>query len=122
MRMTLAFALLALAPLDSSAQPAAPPAAPPPPAFAASNVSEKGARDMAANCASCHGTSGRIVPGSATAGLAGRGKDELAQMMMQFKAGQKPATVMHQIAKGYSDAEIAALAEYFSRQRQREAP
>jgi len=34
--------------------------------------------------------------------------------MAQFKSGQRPATIMHQIAKGYSDAEIAALAAYFS--------
>jgi cytochrome c553 len=35
--------------------------------------------------------------------------------MAQFKSGGRPATVMHQIAKGYSDAEIAAMAEHFSR-------
>ncbi|OYU99036.1 MAG: cytochrome C, partial [Burkholderiales bacterium PBB5] len=31
-----------------------------------------------------------------------------------FKAGQREATVMHQIAKGFSDAQIAQLAAYFS--------
>jgi sulfide dehydrogenase cytochrome subunit len=98
------------------AQQAAAPAAPPAPAFAASNLSAKGVRDMAANCSACHGTAGKAAQGSAVAGLAGRPKDELTQLMAQFKAGQKPATVMHQIAKGYSDGEIAALADHFSRQ------
>ena len=31
-------------------------------------------------------------------------------------AGERPATLMHQIAKGYGDDEIAALADYFSKQ------
>jgi len=36
--------------------------------------------------------------------------------MAQFKEGKRQATLMHQIAKGYTDAEIAALADYFSKQ------
>jgi len=96
------------------AQQAAPP--PPPPAFAAPNLSESGVRAMAANCAACHGTGGRASPGSSVPGLAGRGEAEIAQAMAQFKSGQRSATLMHQIAKGYSDAEIAAIAGYFSKQ------
>ena len=87
-----------------------------PPAFAAPNLSPKGVRAMAANCAACHGTEGRAVPGSPVAALAGKPRDEIVQSMAQFKSGTRPATVMHQIAKGYGDAEIAALAEYFSKQ------
>jgi cytochrome c553 len=36
--------------------------------------------------------------------------------LTQFKEGKKPATVMHQLAKGYSEQELAALADYFSNQ------
>jgi sulfide dehydrogenase cytochrome subunit len=36
--------------------------------------------------------------------------------MRAFKEGKREATLMHQIAKGYSDAEIAAIAAYFARQ------
>lgn len=97
----------------SAQQPAAAPA---PPAFASPNLSETGVRSMAANCAACHGTGGRSAPGSAVPGLAGRGRDEIVQAMAQFKSGQRPATLMHQIAKGYSDDEIAAMADYFARQ------
>jgi sulfide dehydrogenase cytochrome subunit len=50
------------------------------------------------------------------AALAARPRDEIVQSMAQFKSGAKPATIMHQIARGYSDAEVAALADYFSRQ------
>lgn len=112
LRAATAFACaLAGANLAAAQQPA-----PPAPAFAAPNLTPQGVQSMAANCAACHGTRGRPAQGATLSGLAGRPKDELVQMMGQFKAGQRPATIMHQIAKGYGDAEIAALAEYFSRQ------
>ncbi len=89
---------------------------PAPPAFAPSNLTAAGVRSLAANCAACHGTNGRPAAGSTLAGLAGKPKGELLTAMTQFKEGKKPATVMHQLTKGYSDAELAALAEHFSRQ------
>jgi cytochrome c553 len=90
--------------------------APPPPVFAAPNLGEKGVQAVAFNCAACHGTNGRAAPGSTVPGLAGRPAGEIVQLMTQFKEGKRPATLMHQIAKGYSEAEIAALADYFSKQ------
>lgn len=97
--------------LPAAAQQPAPPA----PAFAAPNLTEKGVRDMAANCAACHGTRGRAAEGSAVGPLAGRSREDLARAMAEFRAGTRPATVMHQIAKGYTEAEIAAMADYFSK-------
>jgi cytochrome c553 len=110
-RIVLAAGLAALAVVAQAQQPA-----PPPPAFAASNLTPLGVRALAANCAACHGTNGRPAPGSTLAGLAGKPKEELLTAMNQFKAGKKPATLMHQIAKGYTDAELEALADHFSRQ------
>jgi cytochrome c553 len=46
--------------------------------------------------------------------LAGKDKDELLQKMMDFKTGKKPATIMHQLSKGYSDEQLQQLAAYFS--------
>ena len=115
--LVLATGLAAVAFTALAQQPAPPaPAAPPPPAFAAPNLTESGVRSMAANCAACHGTGGHAVAGSPVASLAGKPRDEIVQSIAQFKDGKKPATLMHQIAKGYSEAEIAALAEYFSKQ------
>lgn len=94
----------------------APAAGPPPPAFAASNLTPSGIRSLAANCAACHGTNGHSV-GGAVAGLAGLDKDYFVNQMKLFKEGKREATLMHQIAKGYSDAEISALAGYFSTQK-----
>jgi cytochrome subunit of sulfide dehydrogenase len=89
---------------------------PAPPAFPAPDLSERGALALAASCAACHGTHGKPARGSLVGGLAGRSKEDLVQIMTQYKSGQRPATVMHQIAKGYTDAEIAAMADHFSKQ------
>ncbi len=71
-------------------------------------------RAIAANCAACHGTGGASQ--GAIPSLAGRKKDYIVEQMQAFKSGSREATVMHQIAKGYSDEQIAAAAEYFSQQ------
>ena len=72
------------------------------------------ARSLAATCAQCHGTDGRAVAGAAVPGLAGMPAPYLAEQMKAFKSGTRPASVMHQLAKGYSDAQIGALAAYFA--------
>jgi cytochrome c553 len=74
-------------------------------------------RSLAATCANCHGTNGKAVDGASVPGLAGLGKEYLAAQMQAFKAGTRTATVMHQIAKGYSDAQIQQLAAYFADQK-----
>jgi len=37
--------------------------------------------------------------------------------MQAYRGGQRPATVMDRIAKGFSDDEIKAIAAWFSAQR-----
>jgi len=71
---------------------------------------------LAATCANCHGTDGRAVEGSAVPGLAGMQASHISEQMKLFKSGGRPATVMHQIAKGYSDGQIEELAAYFAAQ------
>ena len=72
-------------------------------------------RSWAASCAGCHGTDGRALPGMVS--LAGADKDGLIKTMQDFKSGRRPATLMHQLAKGYSDEEIVAIAGYFAAQK-----
>ncbi len=72
---------------------------------------------LAATCANCHGTQGRAVDGAAVPGLAGMPAVYLVEQMKAFKAGTRPATVMHQLAKGYSDAQIEQIAAYFAAQK-----
>lgn len=71
-------------------------------------------RSLAATCANCHGTDGRGQPSTGVPGLAGLEAHYIQAQMAAFKSGARPATVMHQIAKGYSDAQIATLASYFA--------
>jgi cytochrome subunit of sulfide dehydrogenase len=71
-------------------------------------------RSWAAACAACHGTHGNPQVGDA---LAGRPREEIAQKLLDFKNGRRPATVMHQLAKGYSDEQIAAIAGWFAAQK-----
>jgi cytochrome subunit of sulfide dehydrogenase len=75
------------------------------------------ARDLAAACASCHGTEGASVQGMPY--LAGQSRAYVAERMREFKTGKRPSTVMQQIARGYTDEQIEALAAYFSAQKAR---
>lgn len=71
-------------------------------------------RSLAATCASCHGTEGNAVQGEALVRLAGLPKDYFVAQMLAFRDGTRPATVMHQITKGYSAEQIEAMATYFA--------
>ena len=72
---------------------------------------------LAATCANCHGTLGRAVEGAAVPGLAGMPAVYLVEQLKAFKAGTRPATVMHQLAKGFSEAQVEQLAAYFAAQK-----
>jgi len=74
------------------------------------------ARNLAAGCAICHGTGGHAVTKDLTT-LAGLPRDHIATQMRAFRDGKRPATVMHQIAKGYTDPQIEALAAWFATQK-----
>jgi cytochrome c553 len=87
---------------------------PAPPAFAAANLTPQGVASMASACAMCHGPDGVPVAGSTVAQLAGRPAEATIAAMKSFRDGSREATIMHQISRGYSDAEVAAIAAYFA--------
>ena len=80
----------------------------------AQDVQQLNIRSLAATCANCHGTNGKAVEGSAVVTLAGLPKDYIVAQMKAYKEGTRPATIMHQLAKGYSDAQIEQIATYFA--------
>jgi cytochrome subunit of sulfide dehydrogenase len=49
--------------------------------------------------------------------IAGRGAAEIVSAMEAFRSGQKPATVMDRIAKGFTEAETRAIAAWLSQQK-----
>jgi sulfide dehydrogenase cytochrome subunit len=67
-------------------------------------------------CAGCHGTNGGSA-GLTMPSLASQSKTSITEAMKKFKSGERPSTVMGRLAKGYSDAEIDLMAEYFSKQK-----
>ncbi|QHE76908.1 c-type cytochrome [Hydrogenophaga sp. PBL-H3] len=81
---------------------------------AQTNTTDFQARAWAASCAACHGTDGKS--NSAIPAIAGQDKAVLLQKLLAYKQGTLPATVMHQHAKGYTEAELERLAAHFSRQ------
>lgn len=98
----LSLAAVAAAVLTAGAAPVQAQPAPPNPV-----------RYVAANCANCHGTLGRSS--GAMPSLAGLQKPYFVEQMRLFRDGKRAATIMHQIAKGYSEEQIEALAEHFAR-------
>ena len=67
---------------------------------------------LAQACLGCHG------PGAeATPGIAGRPAALLVSQMNAFRSNERPATIMGRIARGYSDAEIAAVTAYLAQSR-----
>jgi cytochrome c553 len=83
-------------------------------AGAALAAEDRQAQVWAASCAACHGTNGKS--NSAIPSIAGQDKQALLAKLKAYKSDQLSATVMHQHAKGYSDAELERLADFFSRQ------
>ena len=87
------------------------------PAAHAQDAQQLNLRSLSATCANCHGTNGKAQEGSAVVTLAGLPKDYIIAQMAAFKSGARPATIMHQLAKGYSDAQIEQIAGYFAAQK-----
>ncbi|MEW5942798.1 MAG: c-type cytochrome [Pseudomonadota bacterium] len=65
-------------------------------------------------CAGCHGTNG-ISAGPNTPTLAGQPAAYLVESMKKFKSGERPSSIMGRLARGYTDADFAAMAEFFSK-------
>jgi cytochrome c553 len=74
-------------------------------------------RNLAATCANCHGTNGKAVPGAGLDALNGIEKAKALQKLADFRSGAKPASIMHQIVKGYTDEQLDLIASYFAAQK-----
>jgi cytochrome c553 len=73
------------------------------------------ARSLAATCANCHGTFGQAL--GEMKPLAGKPAEEIVERLNRFRSGAEPATIMHQIAKGYTDEQLRLVAGYFAAQQ-----
>lgn len=102
------------APAVAAPAPAAPPGPPPAPSRP---LTASDAAVLAGNCFACHGPDGHS-PGTIPS-LNTLGKKRIISDLTDFRSGEAPSTVMGRQAKGYSDAEIEAIAEYISTLRKK---
>jgi cytochrome c553 len=86
------------------------------PAANASQTSERAqARSLAATCSNCHGAP--FVGEGAVRALRGMSRADIVQALTEFKSGTRAGTIMPQLAKGYTDAQIASIAEWYAMQK-----
>ena len=70
---------------------------------------------MAHSCAACHGTNGQLgdeffMP------LAGMPVQQFVRTMTDFREGKRPATLMGHVARGFTDADLQGMGEFFAAQ------
>ena len=87
------------------------------PALAQPDAAALRIRALAANCAACHGTEGRAPVDSLVPGLAGMPAAHFIVQMKAFQRGERQGTLMPQLARGFTEAQIAQLAQYFAAQK-----
>ncbi len=63
---------------------------------------------LSASCATCHGPG--LEGAGAMAALKGRPAADIATAVKQMQSGERPSTVMMRLSKGWSAAEIDAVA------------
>jgi len=82
--------------------------------LAATGVTWAASPPGAASCLGCHtvAANGGPVPplGSFTA-------EQMVAAMQAFRSGSRPATVMDRIARGFSDEEVEAIADWYARSK-----
>jgi sulfide dehydrogenase cytochrome subunit len=83
--------------------------------FAALAQNSNYAAELAASCTNCHAATTTEAGGIPV--IAGRDKQALLKLLTDFKSGARPATVMHQLARGFNNEQLEMLAAYFSASR-----
>lgn len=73
------------------------------------------ARNLAATCANCHGTNGNARGDMRP--LAGMPAERQLAILNDYRNGTLPATIMHQIVKGYTPEQLKLIAGYFAAQQ-----
>ncbi len=78
---------------------------------AAANVTARHARSLSATCTGCHGGA---VENSPMVALEGLPAAQIEARMAVYRNNSGAPTVMHQIARGYTEAQVRLIAEYLS--------
>jgi cytochrome c553 len=78
------------------------------------NAAAAGAPPGATACTGCHPASEKVS--SPVPRLAGRNPEDIVQAFQAFRYGQRYSSVMDRIAKGFSDDEVRAIAQWYGAQ------
>jgi len=70
---------------------------------------------MAHSCAACHGTNGQLGDESFQP-LAGMPVAQFVRTMTDFREGQRASTLMGHVARGFTDADLQGMGEFFAAQ------
>lgn len=68
---------------------------------------------LAASCSGCHV---QAPNKDGFPSIYGRPATEIRDLLLDFRSGEREGTVMNRLAKGYTDAEIELLADFFAMQ------
>lgn len=71
-------------------------------------------RLLASNCFQCHGTNGNPVGGFDR--LAGKSSNEIYEELREFLLGKEDFGIMTFHARGYTNQQLRAIADFFSQQ------
>jgi sulfide dehydrogenase cytochrome subunit len=69
----------------------------------------------ASSCSGCHPASQSVD--TPVKRLIGQKPEEIVAAVKAFRSGEKPATIMDRIAKGFTDDEIKAIADWYGAQK-----
>lgn len=69
------------------------------------------AQSLAATCANCHGTNGVSAPGATMPVINQLSSSVMYEQLKAFKTGARTGTIMHQLAKGYTDEQLKIIAD-----------
>ena len=88
------------------------------PVSAQNTLTTQDTKIIAGTCFNCHGPGGQSQ--TSIPSLQGQSTARLLQRMQDFKTDKaSDATVMTRLMKGYDDAQIQALAKWFSREEEK---
>lgn len=80
-------------------------------ALAAPALADQDVSIIADACAGCHGTDAKS-PG-AMPGFSDKNAAAIGKVLHEYKSGAKESTVMDRIMKGFSDAQVDAIAQFY---------
>ena len=85
-------------------------------AFSGSSMAgDASAEALAYTCAGCHGVNGASM-GPAIPSIAGMSSAYIVESMKAYKEGEREASIMTRIAKGYDEDDFGKMGKFFAAQ------